>query len=61
MQPMTAVHARILGRTGVSELGFGGAPAGIPNYLGRWDPGGSAEARALTEAVHRFASSEETS
>lgn len=31
---------RMLGRTGcrVSEIGFGGAPAGLRNYLGQWEP-----------------------
>jgi aryl-alcohol dehydrogenase-like predicted oxidoreductase len=31
---------RQLGRTGlrVSEVGFGGAPAGLRNYLGAWEP-----------------------
>jgi len=31
---------RQLGRTGlrVSEVGFGGAPAGLRNYLGTWEP-----------------------
>ena len=34
------MHYRTLGRTGeqVSEIGFGGAGAGLRNYLGVWDP-----------------------
>ncbi len=44
-----------LGRTGlrVSEVGFGAAPLGIPDYLEAWDPG-SEEARASgVRALHR--------
>jgi len=48
-------RTRVLGRTGltVSEVGFGGAPAGIPHYLGVWDPAGAGEERTLTEAIRR--------
>lgn len=44
---------RTLGRTGlrVSAIGFGGAPAGIPNYVERWDPSGDAEAASLRAAI----------
>jgi uncharacterized protein len=49
------VRTRVLGRTGlrVSEVGFGGAPAGIPDYLERWDPSGASETASLTAAIHR--------
>ena len=44
-----------LGRTGVtvSRLGFGGAPAGLANYLGRYDPADAVQRRQVIEAVHR--------
>jgi aryl-alcohol dehydrogenase-like predicted oxidoreductase len=44
---------RRLGRTGldVSEIGFGGAPAGLPNYLGRWDPAAEEAARSVEDAI----------
>jgi aryl-alcohol dehydrogenase-like predicted oxidoreductase len=46
---------RTLGRTGlrVSEVGFGGAPAGIPHYLEPWDPAAAYEKTSLTRALHR--------
>jgi uncharacterized protein len=46
---------RLLGRTGlrVSEIGFGGAPAGLRNYLGRWDPAQPEAARRVEEAIER--------
>jgi aryl-alcohol dehydrogenase-like predicted oxidoreductase len=49
------MQTRVLGRTGlrVSEIGFGGAPAGIANYLEPWDPGGAAETESLVAAIHR--------
>jgi len=45
---------RTLGRTGlrVSEIGFGGAQVGIPNYMERWDPAGAAEQATITEALN---------
>ena len=44
---------RILGRTGlkVSEIGFGGAPAGLRNYLGQWEPDQDASAQQVAEAI----------
>jgi aryl-alcohol dehydrogenase-like predicted oxidoreductase len=47
---------RVLGRTGarVSALGFGGAPAGLTNYLAAWDAG-SAESRSSVERAVRRA------
>jgi len=44
---------RTLGRTGlrVSEVGFGGAPAGIPHYIERWDPQAGAERVSLERAL----------
>lgn len=49
------MHTRLLGRTGlrVSEIGFGGAPAGIANYLEPWDPAGAGETESLVSAIHR--------
>lgn len=46
---------RILGRTGlkVSEVGFGGAPIGIPNYNEVWDPSNEENARCVLNAMHR--------
>src|SRR5436309_1484960 len=46
---------RVLGRTGlrVSEVGFGGAPAGIPQYLEAWDPSAPAERGSVVRAVRR--------
>ncbi len=45
---------RLLGRTGlrVSEIGFGGAQVGIPNYMEKWDPRGAAEQETIIEAVN---------
>jgi aryl-alcohol dehydrogenase-like predicted oxidoreductase len=44
-----------LGRTGatVSRLGFGGAPAGLKNYLERYDPADLADRRAMQAALER--------
>lgn len=44
---------RTLGRTGltVSEVGFGGAPAGLRNYLGEWEPESPESARRIEEAL----------
>jgi aryl-alcohol dehydrogenase-like predicted oxidoreductase len=46
---------RTLGRTGlcVSEIGFGGAQAGIPDYIERWNPAGEHEQRSVTDALNR--------
>jgi len=47
------MHYRQLGRTGlqISEIGFGGAPAGLRNYLGIWDPDQEQAERSIAEAV----------
>ncbi len=44
---------RTLGRTGlrVSEIGFGGAQVGIPNYMETWDPTGVAEQQSVLDAL----------
>ena len=44
---------RVLGRTGVavSALGFGGAPAGLTDYLGHWQADAPAARASVTEAV----------
>jgi hypothetical protein len=44
-----------LGRSGlvVSRLGFGGAPAGLANYVGRYDPASPAERRGVILALQR--------
>ena len=49
------MHYRQLGRTGlrVSEIGFGGAPAGLPNYLAPWDPDLEASGQQVAEAIAR--------
>jgi aryl-alcohol dehydrogenase-like predicted oxidoreductase len=49
------MHYRTLGRTGlrVSEIGFGGAPAGLANYLAPWDPTLDSSAQQVAEAVAR--------
>ena len=46
---------RTLGRTGlrVSEVGFGGAPAGIPHYIEPWDTAAAAERDSVVRAVRR--------
>jgi aryl-alcohol dehydrogenase-like predicted oxidoreductase len=43
------------GNTGakVSRLGFGGAPAGLKNYLERYDPVDLADRRAMQQALER--------
>jgi hypothetical protein len=45
---------RTLGRTGlrVSEIGFGGAQVGIPNYMEKWDPAGAAEQATIIAALN---------
>lgn len=52
---MDAIEQRIFGRTGVpvSALGFGGAPAGLTNYLGRWDATATASRDAVVRAIRR--------
>jgi hypothetical protein len=49
------MNTRILGRTGlqVSEIGFGGAPAGLRNYLGEWEPEQEEAGRQIEEAIAR--------
>ncbi len=44
-----------LGETGavVSRLGFGGAPAGLTNYLGAYTPEDSRQRRSVIEAIGR--------
>src|SRR5256885_768927 len=46
---------RTLGRTGlrVSEIGFGGAPAGIAHYIESWDSAAEAERVSVIRAVQR--------
>jgi len=45
----------ILGNTGaeVSRLGFGGAPAGLKNYLAPYDPNDQQDARAVRAALEK--------
>ncbi len=49
------VRTRRLGRTGldVSEVGFGGAPAGLTNYLGSWDASADDAADQIVQTVQR--------
>ena len=46
---------RVLGRTGlrVSEIGFGGAVAGIPHYVETWDTSGASEQQSIVDALNR--------
>jgi aryl-alcohol dehydrogenase-like predicted oxidoreductase len=46
---------RTLGRTGlrVSEIGFGGAQVGIPNYMETWEPRGEREQETILAALNR--------
>jgi aryl-alcohol dehydrogenase-like predicted oxidoreductase len=46
---------RTLGRTGlrVSEVGFGGAPAGITGYIEAWDSAAAAERASVVRAIRR--------
>jgi aryl-alcohol dehydrogenase-like predicted oxidoreductase len=46
---------RTLGRTGekVSEIGFGGAGAGLRNYLRRWDPSQEEQTQLVEQAIRR--------
>lgn len=47
------MEIRALGRTGVevSRLGFGGAPAGLTNYLGGWDAAATASQAEVERAI----------
>lgn len=49
------MRSRRLGRTNltVSEIGFGGAPAGLANYLDAWDPASDAAADQIVQTVQR--------
>ena len=49
------METTVLGKTGrtVSRLGFGGAPAGIANYLGAYDPKAQRERDTVIAAMHR--------
>jgi aryl-alcohol dehydrogenase-like predicted oxidoreductase len=44
-----------LGRTGVkvSRIGFGGAPAGLTNYLGKYSPADPQQRQQVITAIHR--------
>ncbi|HUX88386.1 MAG TPA: aldo/keto reductase [Chloroflexota bacterium] len=46
---------RVLGRTGlrVSAVGFGGAPAGLRNYLGQWEPADPQASEQIEHAIDR--------
>jgi aryl-alcohol dehydrogenase-like predicted oxidoreductase len=46
---------RTLGRTGlrVSEIGFGGAPAGISHYLERWDSTAAGARNSIVQSIRR--------
>jgi len=47
------MKTRTLGRTGlkVSEIGFGGAPAGLRDYLGHWEPDHDTSALQVADAI----------
>jgi aryl-alcohol dehydrogenase-like predicted oxidoreductase len=49
------MNYRLLGRTNltVSEIGFGGAGAGLRNYLGTWDPAQPEAAQRVEAAIGR--------
>jgi uncharacterized protein len=49
------MEMRRFGRLGarVSALGFGGAPAGLTNYLGRWEAAAEESRASVTRAVRR--------
>jgi uncharacterized protein len=49
------VEYRQLGSTGlrVSAIGYGGAPLGLTNYLGAWNPADAAQRRGAVDAILR--------
>jgi aryl-alcohol dehydrogenase-like predicted oxidoreductase len=49
------METTILGSTGrkVSRLGFGGAPAGLKDYVYRFDPGDRGQADGVVQAIRR--------
>jgi len=49
------MRLRRLGRTGldVSEVGFGGAPAGLSNYLGAWDAASDVAGEQVIRTIRR--------
>jgi uncharacterized protein len=49
------MNYRKFGRTGldVSEIGFGGAPAGLRNYLGAWEPEREESSELISQAITR--------
>ncbi len=49
------VEYRRLGNTGlqVSAIGYGGAPLGLTNYLGAWDPTNTAQRQGAVDAILR--------
>lgn len=49
------MEERVFGRTGarVSALGFGGAPAGLTNYLGRWEAAAETSRASVERAIRR--------
>ena len=49
------MHYRRLGRTGleVSEVGFGGAPAGLRNYIDAWEPDDEEAAQSIARTIRR--------
>ena len=47
------MQIRLLGKTGlrVTEIGFGGAPAGLRNYLGEWEPESKQAHESIVQAI----------